>query len=66
MPVSDKKKASNANWDKKNMKRLSVAMRADEYEKMQDHTRTTQENTNAFIRRAIAETIAREQKREDA
>lgn len=59
--VSEKKRISNANWDKDNMKRMSLALRADEYAVLKSHIDQTGENANAFVRRAISETIQRDQ-----
>ena len=60
MAVSEKKKASNAAWDSKNIKRTSLALRIDLYQKMMDHVEQTGEKVNAFVTRAIKETIERD------
>lgn len=60
MAVSEKKKASNAAWDSKNIKRTSLALRIDLYQKMVDHVEQTGEKVNAFVTRAIKETIERD------
>lgn len=60
MSVSEKKKASNAAWDSKNIKRTSLALRVELYQQMTEHIETTGEKVNAFITRAIKETIERE------
>ena len=60
MAVSEKKKASNAAWDSKNIKRTSLALRVELYQQMTEHIETTGEKVNAFITRAIKETIERE------
>lgn len=57
MALSEKKRVSNANWDKDNMKRMSLALRIDEYDRLKKHIQQTGENANSFIRRAIAHTI---------
>lgn len=60
MPLSEKKKASNAKWDAGNLKRLSLAVRTPLYELMVQHIARTGESMNGFINRAITETIEKE------
>ena len=60
MPVSEKKRASNAKWDSVNLKRISVAMPVDLHVRMVKHIKDTGETTNGFVKRAIDETITRE------
>ena len=60
MPLSEKKKASNAKWDAQNLKRLSLAVPVERYAEMKEHTQETGETINGFINRAIRETISRE------
>ena len=57
MPITEKKKASNARWDTANLKRLSLAMRTEDFQRMREHLDATRETTNGFINRAIEETI---------
>ena len=57
MPITEKKRASNAKWDSKNLKRLSLALPIDDYEHMKEHINSTGETQNGFIKRAIKETI---------
>ena len=64
MALSEKKKASNAAWDSKNIKRTSVAVRLDLHQQMMEHVAHTGEKVNAFITRAIRETIERESEHE--
>lgn len=58
MPLSEKKKASNAKWDSANLKRLSLALPVADYERMQEHIKKTGETQNGFIKRAIQETVS--------
>lgn len=62
MPLSEKKKASNAKWDKKNLLRMSLAVPVDLHLSMKEHTQKTGETMNGFIKRAIAETIEKDNK----
>ena len=62
MPLSEKKKASNAKWDSMNLKRISLALPVSLYQKMKDHIGSTRETMNGFIKRAIQETIETEKK----
>lgn len=59
-PLSDKKKASNAKWDAAHLKRMSLAIPLDLYEKLQDYVSVTKETVNGFIKRAISETVDQE------
>lgn len=61
MPLTEKKKASNAAWDSKNLKRMSLAMRIDLYERMKSHLDKTGESANGFITNAISEKLDREE-----
>ncbi len=57
MPLTDKKKASNAKWDAANLKRTSLALKIDLYDRMQKHIAKTGETVNGFLTRAIDVTI---------
>lgn len=61
VPLSEKKKASNMAWDSKNLKRLSLALRLDLYERMKNHVDGQKESVNGFISSAVAEKLAREE-----
>ena len=63
MSVSEKKRASNDAWDSKNIKRTSVAMRIDLHQAMTEHVAIRGGKVNAFITRAIRETIERDNQR---
>lgn len=60
MVMNEKKKASNAKWDAVNLKRVSVAMPVDLHERMTKHLEKTGETQNGFIKRAIDETITKD------
>ena len=61
MPISEKKRASNLAWDSKNLKRMSLAMRVDLYDRMKAHVTEKGESANGFITSAIAEKLDREE-----
>lgn len=61
MALTDKKKASNAAWDSKNLKRMSLAMRIDLYERMKAHIDRMGESANGFIISAISEKLDRDE-----
>lgn len=63
MPLSEKKKASNARWDAENLKRMSLAVPCQLYDRMKEHVEKTVETTNGFIKRAISETIDNDNQR---
>ena len=60
MALSEKKKASNAKWDSENLKRMSLAVPVEMYERMQARIEQTGETMNGFIKRSIVETLDRE------
>lgn len=66
MPLSEKKKASNAKWDSVNLKRLSLALPVDDFSQMQEHVKQTGETQNGFIKRAIKETISNDSRRQES
>ena len=60
MPLSEKKKASNAKWDAENLKRMSLAVPSTLYIRMQEHIGNTGETMNGFIKRCITDTLDKE------
>lgn len=65
LPITEKKKASNAKWDSENLKRISVAMPVDLHERMIEHIEETGETKNGFVKRAISETIMADNKKKN-
>lgn len=61
MALTEKKKASNAKWDMKNLKRMSLAVPLELYERMQSRVKQTGETMNGFIKRAVSELLDREE-----
>lgn len=57
MPLSEKKKASNAKWDAKNLVRMSLALPVDLHARMKEYLSQTGETANGFIKRAIEFTL---------
>lgn len=53
MPVSEKKRESNRKWDAANLKRLSLAVPVDRYEKMKQRITETGETMNGYLNRLI-------------
>lgn len=51
------KNAWHREYRKNNLKRISLEVQKDYYETIKEHTETTQETVNGFIKRAIDETI---------
>ena len=45
---------------KKNLKRVPLELPLKDYERIKEHTETTKETVNGFIKRAINETIERD------
>lgn len=60
---TEKKRASNQKWDEANLDRISIALprnRTNNKDKIKDHAMQQGESVNAFIIRAIDETIERD------
>lgn len=62
MALSEKKKASNAVWDSKNLKRTSLAIRIDLYDRLKAHLDNSGASVNGFISDAIMEKLDRDEK----
>ena len=60
--LTEKKKASNAAWDSKNLKRMSLAMRIDLYERMKAYVDEKGESVNGFIIDAVTEKLNNSEK----
>lgn len=60
MPISEAKKRNNAKWDAKNLDRLSLALPAGSRDAIKAHAAGRGESVNAFIGRAIRETMRRD------
>ena len=63
MPVSEKKKASNAKWDQANLCRMSLAVPVDLRKQMSTYIAQSGESMNGFIKRAIMEALDRSDKK---
>lgn len=53
----------NRNYRKNNRKRIPFDVSIEFYNKIKSHTETTSETVNGFIKRAIEETIKRDNKK---
>lgn len=53
MPLTEKKKASNAKWDAANLKRMSLAVPIERYEQMSQRIKETGETMNGYLNRLI-------------
>lgn len=62
MPVSKKQQASVHKYVREHYDRISVTVRQGKREEIRQHAETQGESVNAFINRAIDETIERESK----
>jgi hypothetical protein len=60
MAVSDARKRANAKWNKANYEQILIYVQKGEKDKIRAHTETYDESLNAFINRAIYETIERD------
>ena len=58
---TEKKKESNKRWDDKNLDRMSLALPAGTKDQIKEHiTKTEDSSVNSFIKRAITETMQRD------
>lgn len=61
---TEARKEGNRRWDSANLDRLSIALPKGSKETIRTHAESRNESVNAFIGRAIAETIKRDQEGE--
>ena len=57
---TEAKKTNNRKWDGENLDRMSIALPKGNKDKIKAHAEKTGESVNAFIGRAIAETMERD------
>lgn len=57
---TEARKEGNRRWDKENLDRISVAMPKGKREKIRKHAEDRGESVNAFVNRAIDETMVRD------
>ena len=60
MEYSAKKKQYNIEYAKSNIKRIPLDVQKDKYTEIKQHAETRGETVNGFIKRAIDETIERD------
>ena len=61
MPVSESRKKANGKWDAQNLDRMSIALPRGTKEQIWEHAAAMgDKSANAFISRAITETIQRD------
>ena len=53
------------NYRKEKLKRISLEIQKEFYETIKEHTQTTNETVNGFIKRAIKETIENDKRAKD-
>lgn len=59
---TEKKRESNARWDAANLKRMSLAVKIDIYDRMKSRIDETGESMNGFITAAILEKLDKDSK----
>lgn len=57
MPVSEKKKATNAKWDKENMRTVATRLRKAEAEAFAEYAASKGKTPNALLREYVRECI---------
>ncbi len=63
MPMTDERKQYLYDYQKKKLKRIPLDVPIEVYEKIRQHAEEKSESVSGFIKRAIAETMEREQTR---
>lgn len=58
MPVNEKKKQYDIEYAKTHLKRVPLDLRLEKYDEIKAHAETKGESVNGFIKRAIDEAIA--------
>lgn len=62
---TEARKEGNRRWDAANLDRMSIALPKGSKERIKAHANSTGESVNAFIGRAIDETMERDNKEAD-
>lgn len=60
MPLTENQKQSRYRYAKKNLKRIPLDVQKEKYEEIKTHATTQKETVNGFIKRAIDETMERD------
>ena len=60
MPVSEKKKASNAKWDRENMATLGCRVKKEEAAAFKAHCAREGKTSNTVLKQFVLETIERD------
>ena len=60
MPITEKRKESMYRYAKENIKRVPLDMQKSTYDEIKTHAEARSETVNGFIKRAIAETMERD------
>jgi len=60
MPVTEGQKQSSYKYKAKNIKRIPLDVQKEKYEEIKTHATTQKETVNGFIKRAIDETMERD------
>lgn len=60
MAITDKRKESMYKYAKENLKRIPLDMQKSTYEEIKAHAEARSESVNGFIKRAISETMERD------
>ena len=60
MAVSDKKKASNAKWDKENMKTIGCRVKKEEAEAFKKYAEDKGKTSNTLLKEYVIKTIERD------
>lgn len=66
MPVSEKKKASNAKWDRENMTTLGCRVKKSEAAAFKEHCARQGKTSNTVLKDFVLETIERDNIQEDS
>lgn len=65
MPTNEKKKQYDIEYAKTHLKRVPLDLRIDKYDEIKAHAESKGESVNGFIKRAIDEAMANDNRRGD-
>lgn len=60
MPYNKKQMEYANNYKREHLKRIALEVQKETYEQIKDHSQKTGESVNGFIKRAITETMERD------
>lgn len=63
MPLTEKQKQQRIDYAKQNLKRIPLDVQKEKYDEIKSHAEMCGETVNGFVKRAIAEAMARDKQK---